>query len=129
MILLFSYFGLSVTGLILGGILTLVTVVFGIISLAGGKMQQAAIWLFGFCIALSMVIFSVIHIVERVKEKVETGVEWMSQHQTYNNYNNPQFDYSKQHRQDVMDTFRLMVDEKFAGNIPATFYANKDNKF
>ncbi|MBK7184212.1 MAG: hypothetical protein IPH89_15595 [Bacteroidetes bacterium] len=77
-------FALTVIGIVLGGIATLVTLVFAIISLSTGKQKNAGFWALGFAAAISILIFSIITLVQSISSKVKDGIEWIEQHDTSN---------------------------------------------
>lgn len=124
MVSLSVFFAFSLIGIIIGGLATLVTLIFTILSLVAGKNENAAYWAIGFVISLSVVIFSVVQIAERVGNKVRSGVEWLQEHEnkSYTTDEYDQSDYSRIERETLMDTLKTMVDSKYKNTITCTFY-------
>ncbi|MFL5763855.1 MAG: hypothetical protein ACJ77K_07935 [Bacteroidia bacterium] len=118
---------LFVIGIILGGLGTLICVIFAIISLATGKGQNAAAWAVGFVIAVIVLVLSIFQFVKRVSEKVKHGVEWIEQQNSH--YNDGQdlddSEYAKQERQNFLDTLKKYTNPALADKIPVDYYANK----
>lgn len=116
---------LFIIGIVLGGIATLVSLIFLIISLAGGKNQNAAAWGVGFVIALCVLIISVYQVVRRIGEKVKSGVEWIAEHKddhhAYDNDNS----YQKEERQNFLDTLKKYTHPAYADKVPVDFYKNE----
>lgn len=118
-------FVLIMLGLILGGILTLVSLIFAIISLANSKTNNAIAWGAAFIISLGIVLFSVFQLIHRVSDKIKNTVEWAKE-QEVNKYNNTQDDAtSKNERQEWLDTLQLNNLAKYEDKVPADFYVNK----
>lgn len=117
-----------IIGLILGGILTLVTVIFTIISLASGNNKNAAAWGVGFLIALTILILSIFHVVRKIGEKAKSGIEWLEANKnkslTYNG-DCDNLEYQKQERQEFLDTLSKYTNEALKDKVPADYYANK----
>jgi hypothetical protein len=117
-------FTLIVLGLVIGGIMTLVSLIFGIISLSNSKSKNALGWFIGFLISISLVIASVVQMVHRISEKVKTGIEWAKEHD--NNINISTDDESrKRERQETLDSLQLHQMEKYEDKVPVEFYINK----
>jgi hypothetical protein len=110
-------------GLIFGGIMTLICIVFAIISLANSKAKNAIGWAIGFVISLSIVLFSIFQFVHRVSEKVKDGIDWAKQQQTINNTTDEQT--RKDERQEWLDTLQANNMLKFEDHVPADFYVNR----
>ncbi|MCW3070444.1 MAG: hypothetical protein JWO44_334 [Bacteroidetes bacterium] len=119
-------FALIVLGLVLGGILTLVTLVFAIISLANSKTNNALAWGGGFILSLAIVLFSIFQLMHKISDKVKQGVEW-AKTQENNQYNsmNKDGEARKTERQEWLDSLQLHNIAKYEDKIPADFYANK----
>ncbi len=122
-----SSFALVIIGIVIGGIALLVSLIFTIIKLAGGKNQQAGIWAAGFVVSLTVVIFSVVHLVGKIKEKVKETAD-MFQNSAYNGYENSENDYMKSERQYWLDTLDLYTNQMFRNKMPADFYKNEEVK-
>ncbi|CAN5345322.1 hypothetical protein BH10BAC1_BH10BAC1_16590 [soil metagenome] len=115
-----------ILGIVLGGILTLVTLIFTIISLASGKTKNAAIWGVGFLIALTILITSVFNVMRRMGEKLKTGVEWLEQNKNKGlTYNGDNLAEQEQERQYFLDTLKKYTNEGLVDKVPADYYANK----
>ncbi len=117
-----------IIGLVLGGITTLVTVIFTIISLATGKSKNAVAWGAGFVIALSILIFSIFQVVKKIGEKAKSGIEWLEENKnkglTYNG-DSDNLAYQEQERQYFLDTLQKYTNEALKDKAPADYYANK----
>lgn len=119
------FFAFSLVGIIIGGLATLVTLIFTILALVAGKNENAAYWAIGFAISISVVIFSVVQMAERVSNKVKSGVEWLKEHEnTSFNTEDDQYDYSKKDRANLLDSLKSLVDSKYKNAIPFSFYQN-----
>lgn len=117
-----------IIGIVIGGIATLVTVIFTIISLATGKNKNAAAWGAGFTIAICVLIISVFQAAKRIGEKVKTGVEWLEENKKNSlgyNGDSDNVEYYKQERQYFLDTLLKYTNESLKDKVPADFYANK----
>lgn len=117
-------FILIVLGLVLGGIMTLISLVFAIISLANKNNTNAVRWSVGFVISLMVLIFFVIRMVQRVSEKVETGIEWVEEHKGEININVNE-EEQKIERQQWLDTLQANLLDKYIDNVSVEFYINK----
>lgn len=125
MILISIFFAFSLIGIIIGGIATLATLVFAVLSLVAGKNEKAAYWSIGFAISISIVIFSVVQLIERVEHKVISGVEWLKKYENnLSTTSNSQTDYSKNERTNLLDSLKTLVDTKYKNAIPFSFYKN-----
>ncbi|OFY83053.1 MAG: hypothetical protein A3F72_18830 [Bacteroidetes bacterium RIFCSPLOWO2_12_FULL_35_15] len=126
MVSLSIFFAFSLIGIIIGGLATLVTLIFTILALVAGKNENAAYWAIGFAISISVVIFSVVQMAERVSNKVKSGVEWLKEHEnTSFTTEDDQLDYSRSERDNLMDTLKLFVDNRYKNVIPFSFYQDK----
>lgn len=120
------FFAFSLIGIIIGGLATLVTLIFTILALVAGKNENAAYWAIGFAISISVVIFSVVQMAERVSNKVKSGVEWLKEHEnTSFTTEDDQVDYSRSERDNLIDTLKTLVDSKYKNAIPFSFYQDK----
>ncbi len=116
-------------GIVLGGIATIVTVVFTIISLASGKNKNVAAWAVGFVFSISVLIFSVYNIVVRIGQKVNSGVEWLEKQKNTGLTANGDSDNSafyQQERQYFLDTLLKYTNEKLKDKLPKDYYANNN---
>lgn len=117
---------LFIIGIALGGILTLVTVIFTIISLASGKSKNAAIWGAGFLISITILIMCIFQLVRRVTEKVKSGVEWLEENKNNGlSLNEDKDEYNKQERGYFLDTLKKYTNPSYEGKVPENFYENK----
>ncbi len=115
-------FALTVIGIVLGGIATLVTLVFAIISLSTGKQKNAGFWALGFAAAISILIFSIITLVQSISSKVKDGIEWIEQHDTSNKDYIEDVDQQLA-RNNWIDTLRAYTNGMYEGKVPADFYS------
>ncbi len=118
------FFAFSLIGIIIGGIATLVTLMFAILSLVAGKNENAAYWAISFVISISVVVFSVVQIVERVENKVKSGIEWVKQEE--NNIvttKEDSFDHSKTERKKLIDSLKTLVSLRYETSVTADFYS------
>jgi hypothetical protein len=111
-------------GIILGGIATLVTLIFMIISFAGGKSKNGLIWLGGFVVAICILIMSIFFMVRRIGEKVKEGVDW-TQQQSNSYTTEADLDYKKTDRQNFLDTLTFYTREASKARLPSDYYTNK----
>ncbi len=120
-------FPLTILGLFAGGILLLVSLIFGIISLANGKNNNALAWAGGFIAALVITIFSGIQLANHVRDSIVNSVNKLEEMQKNADLQtNAQNDeYSKNKRQEWLDTLQMHINDKYDGNVPADFYINK----
>lgn len=119
-----------IIGLIVGGLLTLTTVIFTIISLAQGKTKNAAAWGGGFIVALSILILSIFGMVRRIEQKAINGIDWLEKNANKNNgltYNgdSDNLAYQEQERKYFLDTLEKYTNESLKDKVPADYYANK----
>ena len=121
-----------ILGIVLGGILTIVALIFAILALTQGKSQNAIIWGLSFVVAISILVLSIVQVVKRIGKKVEHGVEWAKEHNGSNlTYND---DIYKKERQSFLDTLQKYINENLKDKVPADFYDNvkveksEDNK-
>jgi hypothetical protein len=109
-------------GLIIGGLMTIVSLVFAIISLANGRSNKAVVWGIGFIIALILVIISVYQMVHKVSDKVKDGIDWVKEQE---NVRTSEEDLArKDERQEWLDSLQLHNIEKYENKIPADYYIN-----
>lgn len=117
-----------IIGLIVGGLATLVTVIFTIISLAQGKTKNAVAWGIGFVLALTILILSIFQIVRRIEAKAINGIDWLEKNANKNLTNNEggeNLAYQEQDRQNFLDTLQKYTNESLKEKVPADFYANQ----
>jgi hypothetical protein len=117
-------FALIILGLIIGGILAIICLVFAIIGLANNQKQKAIGWSVGFLISLIIVIFSVFKMVHRVSEGVQTGIDWVKEHKDDITINEDT-QFRKTERQEWLDTLQAHLLDKYENNVPVDFYINK----
>lgn len=119
------FFAFSLIGLIIGGIATLATLILTILALAAGKNNNAAYWAIGFVVSVSVVIFTVVQVVERVEHKVISGVEWLKEQENkvITAADDP-IDYSKTERENLMDSLKALVSGRYKTTVPPNFYSN-----
>lgn len=121
-------FAIIIIGLIVGGLATLTTVIFTIISLAQGKSKNTIAWGIGFVLALTILILSIFQVVRKIREKALSGIEWMEKNANKNLTYNGDSDnetYYQQQRQFFLDTLEKYTNENLKDKVPADFYANK----
>lgn len=118
---------LMIIGIIIGGMLTILSIVFMIISLAQGKNHNAISWAIVFVISVSILIYSLSQLLHRVVNKVKTSVEWMKEHENDSkwSYNSNDDETRKMDRQNWLDTLQAYNMDKYDGKVPADFYINK----
>ncbi|HEX8515805.1 MAG TPA: hypothetical protein VF868_06360 [Bacteroidia bacterium] len=118
-------FALIIAGLVFGGIMTIVTIVFTIINLANSRTNKALGWGAGFLVSLAVVLISVFQLVTRVTEKVKNGIDWAKEQGStqYGNYNDDET--RKAERQEWLDSLQLHNMVKYEDKVPADFYINK----
>lgn len=115
-----------IIGIVIGGIATLVTVIFTIISLATGKNKNAGIWAIAFVFSLSILILSVYQVMKRIGDKVKSGVEWMEEHKNDGlTFNEDNEEYNKKERGYFLDTLKKYTNPSYEGKVPADYYDNK----
>jgi len=109
---------LILLGLVLGGMLNVVSLVFAIISLRNNRKNNAIGWSAGFLASLAIVIFSVLQLAGRLGEDV------VEEHTNNNNsgYND---EGRKAERQEWLDSLQLHNIEKYEDRIPADYYTNR----
>lgn len=118
-------FPLIMLGMIIGGIMTLICLVFIIISLANNRKQSAIGWAVGFIASLIIVVISVFQMVNRVSEKVQSGIDWVEEHKNGITINGGDSEYRKRERQEWLDTLQGHLLDKYENNVPVDFYINK----
>ena len=120
------HFSLLIIGIIIAGLMTLVTLIFTIISLAGGKGKNAGAWGAGFIVSLAILIFCVIGMVQKMTSKIQSGVEWLEEHKntTANDWT-VEGEFKKGDRQEWLDTLQLHINEMYEGKVPVDFYINQ----
>lgn len=118
-------FPLIMLGLVFGGILTLVTLVFAIISLAKGKTNKGLAWGGGFLLALTILIISVFQLVHRLSEKIADGINWTEQQNNAFGDLNTEDEAGKTARQEWLDSLQLHNIAKYENKIPMGYYDNK----
>ncbi|MBL7888655.1 MAG: hypothetical protein JNL24_03830 [Bacteroidia bacterium] len=116
-------FAFTVIGLVLGGLGTLICLVFTIIALSGGKTKNAASWGIGFAVSISLLIFSIVSLVNSISDKVKNGVEWLEQHEN-KSFDDMNVDYQAQDRANMIDTLKAYTNEMYADKVPADFYSS-----
>jgi hypothetical protein len=117
-------FPFLILGIILGGVLTIITLVFAIISLANSKTNNALAWGAGFAVSLTIVLISVFQMIHRVADKVKSGINWAKEqdNSSYSTYNDDAA--RKTERQEWLDSLQLHNIAKYENKIPADFYMN-----
>lgn len=121
------FFPLVIIGLIFGGLLTLLCLVFAIISLAKERYRNALIWGGGFVVALFISILSVVKLVHFAVDTIKGNRDWTELDNTIDRAereNDPGSEYRKEERQQFIDTLKAYVNEKYEDEVPAGFYAN-----
>lgn len=112
---------LLIAGIVLGGIFSLVCLIFAILSLVWGKQSNAIAWGVGFLISVFMLCYSIYKSVSGVVNKVHDGVEW-AQDQPIKLVNKIEKEMVA-NRQAWLDTMQAYTREDIT--VPADFYANK----
>ncbi len=117
---------LYIIGIAIGGIATLLTLIFTIISLSGGKNKNAGIWGIGFVIAITILILSIFQVVKRAMNKVKSGIERLEENKNNGlSLNEDRDEYNKQERGYFLDTLKKYTNPSYEGKVPADFYDNK----
>lgn len=117
---------LIIAGIILGGLLTILCIVFAIISLSNGKNKNAILWGAGFIVAVLMVAISVFMLFRETAARVrDTFADLATQNKDYNTTSSIDDEYSKNERQYWLDTLQKYTNTKYDGKVPADFYINK----
>lgn len=118
---------LIIVGLIIGGIATLVSVIFTIISLASGKNKNAGIWAAAFAVSLTILILSIFATVRKVGEKVKSGIELLEESSKNGglSVNQDNEEYDKSERGYFLDSLKKYENPKYDGKVPADYYDNK----
>ena len=119
-------YSLIIAGIVLGGLLTIVCIVFAIISLANGKNKNAIIWGSGFLISVLMVTISIFMLFRETAARVrDTFADLAAQNKNYDVTSSLDDEYSKNERQYWLDTLQKYTNTKYDGKVPADFYINK----
>jgi hypothetical protein len=119
-------FSLIIVGLVIGGILSLVSLVFAIISLSNSKSKNALGWFIGFIISVTILVYSIFQFVHRVSEKVKDGINWVDEHKNEMNITTgADTEARKAERQEWLDTLQNHILYKYQDKIPVDFYINK----
>jgi hypothetical protein len=118
---------LFVIGIVLFGLLSLISLVFTIIYLANGKSSGAAGWGGGFVASLIGLIVCIYFTVHTVSEKIKSGIDWAQQNTgTYGSAPaGPDIDYKQPDRQNFLDTLKAYTNDMHEGKVPDTFYENR----
>lgn len=116
-------FALIIVGIVIGGIFTILSLVFAIIGLANGKTKNAMAWGAGFLVSLAIVIFSIIAMVRAISTKIQDTANIFSQYDTKADEN--AYDYQQQERQYWLDSIQKYTNDMYAEKIPADFFLNK----
>lgn len=118
---------LIILGIIIGGILTLLSLIFLIISIVKAKNKNTVIWAVVFVLALGLCIYSTLEFMGRAAEKMESGFEWLKENAKDVNANtaNNDDEGQKKLRQNWLDTLQVYNLDKYDGKVPADFYINK----
>lgn len=109
--------------MIIGGVATILTLIFSILALTGGKNKNALYWGIGFVFSISILIISIVYLVERIQQKVGSGVDWVVKHEEGISINND--DDRKTERQKWIDTLKSYVNDTYIDQLPPEFYENK----
>jgi hypothetical protein len=112
---------LITSGLAIGGILTLVTLVFAIIALSKKKKKNAFGWGFAFIISFTILSASAFKYLNEGSEEVQKGIDSVQTHEN----TNMESEARKTERQEWLDSLQLHNIIKYENSIPADFYANK----
>jgi hypothetical protein len=113
-----------VIGAIIFGILTLVALVFTIISLASSKNRNALIWGISFVLVLTLTVFCILGIGRRMREKMTESFEQIMQQSTIK-ADNEYSQANKMQRQVFLDTLQNYINENYEGKVPVEFYINR----
>ncbi len=115
---------LFIIGTIVGGIATLVTVIFTIISLATSKNKNAGIWGIAFVLSLTITIISIFQLVRKIGQKVKSEIELLGNNGGLSvKEDNEEYDASE--RSYFLDTLKKYTHPAHEGKVPADYYANK----
>jgi len=123
-------FAILLIGIILGGIGSLVCLIFTIIMLANGKRNPSIIWGVSFLISVCVLVLSIVQMVQGVIEKTKDGInsmsEWGEDHKddAYNNYGDDAYN-DEAAKKNWLDTLDYYVRESVRPRVPVDFYANK----
>jgi hypothetical protein len=118
---------LIILGIIIGGFLSLLSIVFLIMSIVKSKNKNTVIWVVVFVFALGLCIYSTLEFMERAADKMESGFEWLKENGkdvSINTINNDD-EGQKKLRQNWLDTLQVYNLDKYDGKVPADFYVNK----
>ena len=119
---------LFIIGIVIGGIATIVALIFTIISLATAKNKNAALWAVGFVFSLTILLLSLFQFAKRVGQKVKSGVEWLEENKNnglLSAKSKEDLVYQEQERQYFIDSLLKYTNESLQAQMPADFYANK----
>ncbi|MGZ4118547.1 MAG: hypothetical protein ACXVPY_13755 [Bacteroidia bacterium] len=117
-----------ILGIVLGGILTIVSLIFAILAMAGGKTQNAIIWGLSFLIAICILVLSIVQVIKRVGEKVKNGIEWAKEHDDKGLTCTTAGEKSglyQQEQQYFIDTLKKYTNENLKNKVPEDFYSKK----
>lgn len=112
-------------GIIISGIMALISATFCIIALVGNKNQKAGIWGGGFIVSLIVLIACILVVVKRVSSKVRDGIAWAQENSNMDSQIGDYNDTKNQTRQYFLDSLQKYTPEKFAQTVPLNFYQNK----
>ena len=120
-------FAIYLLGIILGGIVALVCLIFTIIMLANGKKNPSIIWGVSFIVSLCVLILFIIQMVQGVvgkaKDRFKDLAELNNQHQ-HKDYAESEY-ASETAKKKWLDTLQFYVRENVKSKVPADFYENK----
>ncbi|MCW3082954.1 MAG: hypothetical protein JWP12_320 [Bacteroidetes bacterium] len=119
-------FPVIIIGLFVGGIFVLISLIFGIISLANGKNNNAIGWAIGLITALALSVFSGIMLAHHIKDTIVDNIEQAEKFSSLEaEANTLDGEFKKIQRQEWLDTLQMHINDKYDGNVPPDFYINK----
>jgi len=114
-----------IIGIVFGSILTLVTLIFGILALSGGKTKNGLMWGLGFIFSMTFLIISIYTFVKRVGNRMKDEVAYSQQNMLSNGDSDNNGFYQEQ-RQNFLDTLQKYTRESV--KVPTDFYSNESAK-
>lgn len=111
-----------IMGVVFGSILSLVTLIFAILALSGGKTQNGLMWGVGFICSIAVLILSVYTLVKRISNKVKDEFAYSQQNALYNG-DSDNIGFYQEQRQNFLDTLQKYTREGV--KVPSGFYINE----
>lgn len=120
-----STYSFLLAGIVLGGLLGILCLVFTIISLVKARMTPSIVWGIGFLVCVTVAAISVVKAAQQAVSDVAKNSNLQDIMNGEIDKQNVKSKYFVEERQRFLDSLKANTNDRYDGEVPKSFYANE----